>query len=256
MTNDKNEANGDLATAESANPRVWYFAYGASMNLKSFEALHISPTRSVAATIDLYLNFEMLLVPYMEPCFPSLGSKPIMHGQPRCHGVAFEVTEREFRYIVLKQSGNGYPGLGYEVSDMQCCSYAGEMLECKVLQIAKPRLVSLQPFPSRRYLDLVEAAAQAHHLDPTYQAWLSSIPGYDGPSTLRERIGKILFLLVFLPPLTIPIMLSHFWRPEQSPRFISAFLDRLRHPIWWCYERVFRPVFGSGAGEKPNNSSD
>lgn len=252
ITHDKSENSTDPNGEEPDSPRVWYFAYGASMNPKSLEAMGIHPTRSVAATLNLYLNFEMLVVPYMEPCFPSLGAEPVLPDQPLCHGVAFEITEQEFRYIRLKQSGNCHAGLGYELSEMQCHSYAGDTFVCKVLRIAHPRPLNVQPFPSQRYLESIEAGALAHELDHTYRAWLRSVPRYGGPTTRLQKIGKVLFLLIFMPPMSLAIMLNQCWKPKQSPRFIHVFLDRLRHPIWWSYEHVFRPVFGPGAGEVIN----
>jgi hypothetical protein len=231
------------------NTRIWYFSYGTNMNSKSFEAMKIHPTRCVAATVDLYLNFQMLVIPYMEPCFPSVGPERIFPGQPLCHGVAFEVTEREFRYICLKEAGNGHTGLGYEVTDMRCKTYDGQELSCKVLRIRNPRQIGFQPFPSRRYFDLLEEGARFHDLNHEYQAWIRSLPRYDGPHSLRQKIGKVIFLLLVGPPQAALILLSQFWRPEQSPRFISTFLHLLSYPNWWCYRNMFRPIFGKGAGE-------
>jgi hypothetical protein len=57
MTDDTFSTPIDPAADGSASPRIWYFAYGASMNPNSFEALRISPSRSVAAIVDLYVNF-------------------------------------------------------------------------------------------------------------------------------------------------------------------------------------------------------
>ena len=233
----------------STNTRIWYFSYGANMNPQSFEAMKIYPTRCVAATVDLYLNFQMLVVPYMEPCFPSVGSKRIFPNQPLCHGVAFEVTEQEFRYICLKEAGNCHRGLGYEVTDMQCRTYDGQELECKVLRLGNPRQIDFQPFPSQRYFDLFEEGARIHHLDSEYQDWIRSLPRYEKPHALRQKIGKILFLIIFAPPQVLLILLSQFWRPEQSPRFISTFLHLLSYPTWWCYAKLFRPLFGTGGGE-------
>lgn len=236
-------------TDNAANTRLWYFSYGTNMNPKTFESMHIRPTRCVAGTLDLYLNFQMLVIPYMEPCFPSVGPERTLPDQPHCHGVAFEVTDREFRHICLKEAGNGHKGLGYEVTDMRCRTYDGRELECKVLRLVNPRRIGFQPFPSRRYCNLFEEGARAHHLDSDYQAWIRSLPRYDGPQSFRQKIGKVIFLLIFAPPQVVLILLSQFWRPEQSPRFISTFLHLLSYPTWWCYTNVFRPIFGTGAGE-------
>ncbi len=230
--------------------RVWYFSYGTNMNPKSFDAMDIHPRVVCPGSLDLYLNFQMLVIPYMEPCFPSVGPEPIFPGQPHCHGVAFEISEREFRYICLKEAGNGHRGLGYEVTETLCTTYDGQELMCKVLRIANPRRIGLQPFPSKRYFDLLEAGARAQGLDSDYQAWIRSLPRYEAPKSIRQSIGKVLFLLFFGPPPAALILLSQFWRPEQSPRFISSFLHLLSYPTWWCYLNLFRPIFGPGAGEK------
>lgn len=238
-----------MTSAAIERSRVWYFAYGTNMNPKSSAAMNIHPTRCVAATLELYLNFRMLVIPYMEPCFPSVGPERLFPDQPRCHGVAFEVTDREFRLICLKEAGNGHAGLGYEVTDMRCRTYDGQELECKVLRLGNPRRIDFQTFPSKRYFDLFEEGARAHDLDSGYQAWIRSLPRYDGPQCLRQKIGKALFLLIFAPPQVALILLSQLWRPEQSPRFISSCLHLLSYPTWWCYANLFRPLFGPGAGE-------
>jgi hypothetical protein len=249
MTLSEIERPHNTISDSSPDTPIWYFSYGANMNPKSFEAMNIHPTRCVSATLDLYLNFQMLVIPYMEPCFPSVGSERTIPGQPRCHGVAFEVTHQEFRYICLKEAGNGHTGLGYEVTDTRCRAYDGRELECKVLRLVNPRQINFQPFPSRRYFDIFEAGAMAHDLDDDYQTWIRSLPHYEGPQSIRQKIGKALFLVIFGPPQVALILLSQFWRPEQSPRFISTFLHLLSYPTWWCYRNVFRPIFGQGAGE-------
>jgi hypothetical protein len=247
MTAVTTERLGDPDTASAA---LWYFAYGASMSPNALESMNVHPTRAVPASLDLYLNFEALMIPYLDPCFPSVGEKPILPDQPRCHGVAFEVTPEEFRYICLKQAGNGHPGLGYQVTDRKCTAYDGQELECKVLRLVGPAHVDVQPFPSRRYMSKLEAGAKAHGVHEGYQRWIRSLPRYVGAQSMREKIGKVLFLAIFMPPQAALVLLSQIWRPEQSPRFISAFLDLLRTPSWWCYRRIFCPIFGPGAGEQ------
>jgi hypothetical protein len=233
-----------------SDTRIWYFAYGTNMNPEKFEVLKIYPTQCIAATIEgLYLNFQMVVMPYMEPCFPSVGTERMFLDQPVCHGVAFEVTEQEFRYIYLQEAGNGYTGLGYEATDMQCKTYDGQALQCKVLRLANPVKIGFQTFPTQRYFGLLEEGAKIHHLDAGYQSWIRSLPRYEVPHSLRQKIGRLIFLLIFVPPQAVFIILSYFWRPEQSPRFISTALYRLRYPTWWCYTNLFRPLFGSGAGE-------
>jgi hypothetical protein len=250
MTPSEIEHPHDTLVDIAVDTPIWYFSYGANMDPKSFAAMNIHPTRCFAASLeDMYLNFQMIVIPYAEPCFPSVGPDRTLPGQPLCHGVAFEVTQQEFRYICLKEAGNGHRGLGYEVTDAHCKTYDGQALACKVLRIGNPRRIGFQPFPSRRYFNLLEEGARVHNLNHDYQAWIQSLPHYDGPHSLRQKIGKVIFLLLVGPPQVALILLSQFWRPEQSPRFISTGLNLLSYPTWWCYRNVFRPIFGPGAGE-------
>jgi hypothetical protein len=101
--------------------------------------------------------------------------------------------------------------------------------------------------PSRRYLNLLLAGADEHDLPHPYRAYLSSIRCYH-ITTFRQRIGKLLFCTLWLPLLTMLVLLGTVFSDERgrNPQWLVKFAKGVFRMMWLSYDAVFKGVFGDG----------
>ncbi|KAJ5623900.1 hypothetical protein N7510_000209 [Penicillium lagena] len=101
--------------------------------------------------------------------------------------------------------------------------------------------------PSARYLNLLTTGAAEHQLPTAYQEYLAQIRPYRITST-RQKIGKVLFLGIWAPPVLAIITLSKlFARPDgRSPPWIVTLANLVFGALWKSYDLAFVKLFGDG----------
>lgn len=101
--------------------------------------------------------------------------------------------------------------------------------------------------PSARYLGLLITGSEEHDLPVSYREYLSSIHSYH-ISTTRQKIGKVIFLATWGPPLLLTLQLSKvFAGPDgRSPPWLASAANMLFLGMWNSYDYVFKKLFGDG----------
>lgn len=101
--------------------------------------------------------------------------------------------------------------------------------------------------PSARYLDLITTGAKEHNLPVSYQEYLSGFHSYQ-ITTLRQKIGKVLILLLFGPIiLTLFALCKKLAGPDgRSPAWLLSLLNLIFATMWKSYDYFFKRVFGDG----------
>lgn len=101
--------------------------------------------------------------------------------------------------------------------------------------------------PSARYLNLIRTGAAELDFPTEYRAYLASIRPYR-ITTLRQRVGKGVFLTLWLPPLVVLVVLSSLLADDngRSPDWLGKLQDVVMKAMWSSYNRFFRKIFGDG----------
>lgn len=199
-------------------------------------------------------------------------------------GVVYEVTREDFRNIIRTEGG----GFSYKEIAVQCIPISPQDSDLEKPQLpglSRPILARTlyapykspgelppdvgrkgwfarwfhwwleRPFrpdpnyaqPSLRYLNLLRVGAQEHELPAEYQAWLNSLQPYLA-TTLRQRIGKAVFSVVWLPLLMFIMKLSGLLagKDGRMPYWMGASMSVLFHLSLLSYDYVLKPIFGDG----------
>ncbi|KAF9884645.1 hypothetical protein FE257_001398 [Aspergillus nanangensis] len=111
--------------------------------------------------------------------------------------------------------------------------------------------------PSPRYLNLIITGAAEHDLPTSYRTYLSQVQPYRA-TTIRQKVGKVVFLSLWGPLLLLTLSLSRLLAgPDgRSPLWLMEFSDAIFLGIWSSYDHVFRKIFGDGErtnGRGPND---
>ncbi|KAI1497213.1 hypothetical protein F5X99DRAFT_413304 [Biscogniauxia marginata] len=114
-----------------------------------------------------------------------------------------------------------------------------------LLPVRRPSPDYAQPSP--RYLKLIRDGAREHRLPDEYQAYLSALSAYRA-TTLRQELGRLLFLVLALPPLVVVLVLSRVLTDENGnvPPRLAVAATVVLNLVWAAYDVVFKPVFGDG----------
>ncbi|PGH12686.1 hypothetical protein AJ80_06632 [Polytolypa hystricis UAMH7299] len=101
--------------------------------------------------------------------------------------------------------------------------------------------------PSKRYINLLIKGAEEHCLPDEYREYLASIPYYRITS-LSQKVGKILFLLIWVPPVLALMSLTSALAQKNghAPHWLQACQRGAFSCMWWTYDNGFKPVFGNG----------
>ncbi|KAE8318699.1 hypothetical protein BDV41DRAFT_521798 [Aspergillus transmontanensis] len=101
--------------------------------------------------------------------------------------------------------------------------------------------------PSARYLNLILTGAAEHNLPVSYRTHLSRVPTYR-ITTVRQKIGRSIFLVTWGPPMLLMLRLSRILAgPDgRSPHWLMKLSDIIITAMWGSYETIFRPLFGDG----------
>lgn len=101
--------------------------------------------------------------------------------------------------------------------------------------------------PSARYLNLLVTGAAEHDLPISYQQYLAQIRTYR-TTTIRQKIGKLIFLAVWGPIVLSTIALARaFAGPDgRSPPLLATLVNCVFEVMWNSYDAFFVKVFGDG----------
>ncbi|KAI2727116.1 hypothetical protein CBS147354_3834 [Penicillium roqueforti] len=101
--------------------------------------------------------------------------------------------------------------------------------------------------PSARYLGLIKTGAAEHDLPVSYQKYLAQIKTYR-ITTVRQKIGKVIFLAMWAPLLIVTLVLSRICAGPDGriPPWLVAVANITFSGVWNSYDRFFAPVFGDG----------
>ncbi|KAL2271427.1 hypothetical protein VTJ83DRAFT_798 [Remersonia thermophila] len=104
-----------------------------------------------------------------------------------------------------------------------------------------------QAQPSLRYLNLLRTGAREHELPAAYQAYLGRLRPYRA-TTRGQRLGQVLFLGFWLPPLVAVMAGSRLLADERgrAPGWLVAASTCVFNLIWKSYDAVGKGIFGDG----------
>lgn len=111
----------------------------------------------------------------------------------------------------------------------------------------QPRPHSGYSQPSARYLNLLINGSKEQDLPSSYREYLNALQPYRTTST-RQRIGKVLFLILWAPALILSLQLSSLFADKngRSPQWVASYGNLTFGMLWMCYDFIFKPVFGDG----------
>ncbi|PWY86913.1 hypothetical protein BO70DRAFT_360634 [Aspergillus heteromorphus CBS 117.55] len=188
-------------------------------------------------------------------------------------GVVYEVTLADYAWIIATEGG----GRGYKDRVVDCYPFpesynsadpiperpntnpfkahtllspfeessTGTSITTSIPCFSPP--VRLNAQPSVRYLNLIEMGAAEHDLPIAYRTHLSMIQPYKITS-LRQRIGKVVFLGFWGPSLLLVLRLSRSLAGTdgRSPGWLMSFGDFVFSGMWQSYDKIFSRIFSDG----------
>ncbi|KAL5365408.1 hypothetical protein BJX96DRAFT_159087 [Aspergillus floccosus] len=206
---------------------------------------------------------------------PLLSSQKTQADRPLI-GVVYEVSLEDYATIIATEGGGrGYKDIvvdcypfpdGYEPADpvpecpdtrpfkahtlLSPASDQAALARLKVERRRTPPVIRPRPGyaqPSPRYLNLITTGAAEHDLPVSYRTYLAELHPYR-ITTIRQRIGKATFLVLWGPLLLLTLTLSKILAgPDgRSPPWLMEFSDLIFYGIWNSYDRVFAKIFGDG----------
>ncbi|KAK5988565.1 Gamma-glutamyl cyclotransferase gliK [Cladobotryum mycophilum] len=101
--------------------------------------------------------------------------------------------------------------------------------------------------PSARYLKLLADGAREHSLPNAYQQYLRSLQPYVA-TTLRQKIGGILFIVFWAPPMLVAMGIMRLLvnKRGKAPSWLANLLTVTFNLMWIQYDHFFKPLFGDG----------
>ncbi|KAK0657066.1 hypothetical protein B0T16DRAFT_400825 [Cercophora newfieldiana] len=101
--------------------------------------------------------------------------------------------------------------------------------------------------PSARYLKLITDGAAEHDLPGEYQEYLQALQPY-AVTTLRQKIGKILFLGFWAPLFLLAFIGGRFFANKEgkTPAWLAATMSVVINLVWVSYDAIAKPLFGDG----------
>ncbi|KAF2013647.1 hypothetical protein BU24DRAFT_494083 [Aaosphaeria arxii CBS 175.79] len=264
---------------------VLYLAYGSNLCNETFRGVRgIRPLSQVNVVVpSLKLTFDLPGVPYMEPCFancmPRTPPSDSSHSEdaddgndgqhehiPPYHkdrwtkgmvGCVYEVTLRDFATIIATEGGgSSYQDvltLCYPIpSDSTTVPTSPQTQPFKAHTLFSPRKPISRPDPayaqaSARYLNLLTSGALELRLPSDYQAYLEQIRPYT-ITTLRQKVGKGVFITVWAPFLLFVLQLNKVFQDEKgrAPAWLTWLSGAVFGAMWTAYDGGFKAVFGDG----------
>lgn len=101
--------------------------------------------------------------------------------------------------------------------------------------------------PSLRYLRLIRDGAAEHFLPQDYQTYLSRLEQYT-ITQRRQRIGRLVFSVLWMPLLLLAIALQKLFADEEGrvPTWLGIAMNVATNIMWLSYDAVFKKLFGDG----------
>ncbi|KAJ1844302.1 hypothetical protein LPJ73_005212, partial [Coemansia sp. RSA 2703] len=242
--------------------------YGSNMSSKVLSGRRqVYPTKSLPVVVPGYqLTFDMVGIPYFEPGFGTImpvadsdernkavSEKDKLVQERMCdcqagsplHCIAHLITKKELQHIINTEGGNGNPDFGYQLIEVTCETYDGELITGVTL--IDTHIVTRGYHPSPRYLKIIMDGAEEHKLNSEYIQRLKLIQPYVA-STIGQKIAKgILAVTVF--PFVIPVIISGLsaliFKTKPS-RAISLYSESIKRVVWTMHNWILKPVFGKG----------
>ncbi|KAL9610343.1 MAG: hypothetical protein Q9167_004941 [Letrouitia subvulpina] len=178
-------------------------------------------------------------------------------------GVVYEVTPSDYAHIIATEGG----GASYTDILVNCHPLSKDLQDSphqptspsfKAHTLLSPH--SDQPVPPRfsrpdldyaqpsaRYLKLLTDGAAEHSLPSDYQKYLQSLQPYT-VTTSGQRIGKLVFMVTWLPVITTAFGLSKILSDKNGkiPAWFATLLAWMFWSVWISYDHFFKRIFGDG----------
>lgn len=274
--------SAERLASTSLEKTVLYLAYGSNLSAETFRGFRgIKPISALNVQVpSLTLTFDVLGLPYTEPCFANSRYSSPRHSpgssdyhKDRWHkgliGVVYEVTPEDYRTIIATEGG----GSSYHDVVVPCYAIppgtktihhvpAGTPFSAHTLlqprpsreekQESKADDVIVRPDPSyaqasARYLNLITSGGDEHELPEEYMAYLYSLRPYT-ITTYRQRVGQALVIAVWMPIILFILALSKVLADGEGkmPDWLAQIMGLLMKSIWLSYDRVLKRNFGDG----------
>jgi gliotoxin/aspirochlorine biosynthesis gamma-glutamylcyclotransferase len=253
-----------ILTQPSPRDNVWYLAYGS--NLASSKFTHdrgIVPLDSIVVTVPGYtLSMDSAGVPYREPSFANI--RPISYGSSVKErfviGRAYLLTPRQYVMVIASEGG----GIAYREATVEAEFVGADggrrkdsggiptMITARTFVSVLQRLPD--PRPSKRYMDLITTGAAEGRLPPEYQRYLNKLPYYNAPTHGFRRIGAALFLMIWIPIMTLMERITKMTVDKDgdgsAPLAVVRMVRACVVAMWWWHDHIHAPIWGRGDGRE------
>lgn len=150
-------------------------------------------------------------------------------------------------YAAAEAAKDGAITLPSDGTDPLSNSASEDSIWSSLFSSGNPRPTPGYSQPSARYLGLLINGAREQDLPSTYREYLHSLQPFRITSK-RQRVGQVLFLLLWAPALIFSMQLSSLFADKdgRSPEWLAGYGNLIFKGMWVCYDFIFRPVFGDG----------
>lgn len=115
---------------------------------------------------------------------------------------------------------------------------------CKSLGARVPR-ENPHPQPSARYISLIRTGAAEHKFPAKYRTYLESLPTYS-ISSFRTEVGRILFLLTWLPLVAFVFGMISRYKNGKVPGWLKKLQKWVFSTMWKMHDGFCARIFGRG----------
>ena len=202
--------------------------------------------KTIQATAPGYvLRFDLPGIPYQEPAFSSIRRR-IHEEDPDVIGIAYLLTRDEYERLLSSEGGRdgGYMEIDVSVKPLLDLTDEKSSFVCKSLGTREPR-ENPHPQPSARYISLIQTGAAEHKFPAKYRKYLESLPIYR-ISSFKTEIGRILFLLMWLPLVVFIFTVTGRYKNGKVPKWLKKLQRWAFTTMWRMHDGVFARIFGRG----------
>ena len=202
--------------------------------------------KTIQATAPGYiLRFDLPGIPYQEPAFSSIRRR-IHEEDPDVIGIAYLLTRDEYERLLLSEGGRegSYMEIDVSVKSLLDLTNEKSSIMCKSLGTRVPR-ENPHPQPSARYISLIRNGAAEHKFPAEYRKYLESLPIYT-ISSLKTEIGRISFLLIWLPLVGFIFGMTSRYKNGNLPEWLKKLQRWTFTTMWRMHDGFFARVFGRG----------
>lgn len=160
----KHDSETPGTSRPSANPLIWYFAYGSNLTTETFRAHRgITPLAALPVYVPGWmLVFDIYGLPYSEPAFASISPTPFKDDAdekaacevaPSVHGTAYLLDRASFISVVASEGG----GVAYDEVELVAVPVAKQELDpiaskpFAVMTLVRGYGPTVERCPSQRY---------------------------------------------------------------------------------------------------------